>query len=190
LKLGVIPPGTKLTPRPAEIPAWDSLTPEQKRVEARLMEAFAAYTAQTDYEVGRVLDALDETGITNNTLGLWEIGDNGASIEGTLNGAFNEFTALAGIPEDPSYLLKHIDEIGGPNAYNHIPVGWAWACNTPFQWGKQVASRGCDWPSGESNSWSIQLLVHLDTRVMVSKIFATKCDAACLRVPDITASWR
>jgi arylsulfatase A-like enzyme len=140
LKLGVIPPDTKLTPRPAEIPAWDSLTPDQKRVESRLMEAFAAYTAQTDYEVGRVLDALDETGITNNTLVLWEIGDNGASIEGTLNGAFNEFTALAGIPEDPSYLLKHIDEIGGPNAYNHIPVGWAWACNTPFQWGKQVAS--------------------------------------------------
>jgi arylsulfatase A-like enzyme len=140
LKLGVIPPDTKLTPRPAEIPAWDSLSPDRKRVASRLMEAFAAYTAQTDYEVGRVLDALDETGITKDTLVLWEIGDNGASIEGTLNGAFNEFTALAGIPEDPAYLIKHIDEIGGPNAYNHIPVGWAWAANTPFQWGKQVAS--------------------------------------------------
>jgi arylsulfatase A-like enzyme len=140
LKLGVIPPDTKLTPRPAEIPAWDSLSPERKRVASRLMEAFAAFTAQTDYEVGRVLDALDETGITKDTLVLWEVGDNGASIEGTLNGAYNEFTALAGIPEDPAYLLKHIDEIGGPNAYNHIPVGWAWAANTPFQWGKQVAS--------------------------------------------------
>jgi len=140
LKLGVIPPDTKLTPRPAEIPAWDSLSPERKRVASRLMEAFAAYTAQTDYEVGRVLDALDETGITKDTLVLWEIGDNGASIEGTLNGAYNEFTALAGVPEDPAYLIKHIDEIGGPNSYNHIPVGWAWACNTPFQWGKQVAS--------------------------------------------------
>jgi arylsulfatase A-like enzyme len=78
--------------------------------------------------------------VTKDTLVLWEIGDNGASIEGTLNGAYNEFTALAGIQEDPAYLLKHIDEIGGPTAYNHIPVGWAWACNTPFQWGKQVAS--------------------------------------------------
>jgi arylsulfatase A-like enzyme len=140
LKLGVIAPDTKLTPRPAEIPAWDSLTPDRKRVASRLMEAFAAFTAQTDYSVGRVLDALDETGITKDTLVLWEIGDNGASIEGTLYGAFNEFTALAGIPEDPAYLLKHIDEIGGPTAYNHIPVGWAWACNAPFQWGKQVAS--------------------------------------------------
>jgi arylsulfatase A-like enzyme len=140
LKLGVIPPSTKLTPRPAEIPAWDSLTPDQKRVASRLMEAFAAYTAQTDYEVGRVLDALDETGITKDTLILWEIGDNGASLEGTLYGAFNEFTGLAGVPEDPAYLIKHIDEIGGPTSYNHIPVGWAWACNTPFQWGKQVAS--------------------------------------------------
>ena len=140
LKLGVIPPDTKLTPRPAEIPAWDSLTPDQKRVASRLMETFAAYTAQTDYEVGRVLDALDETGITKDTLVLWEIGDNGASLEGTLYGAFNEFTGLAGVPEDPAYLIKHIDEIGGPTSYNHIPVGWAWACNTPFQWGKQVAS--------------------------------------------------
>jgi len=140
LKLGVIPPDTKLTPRPAEIPAWDSLTPGQKRVASRLMEAFAAYTAQTDYEVGRVLDALDETGITKDTLVLWEIGDNGASLEGTLYGAFNEFTGLAGVAEDPAYLIKHIDEIGGPTSYNHIPVGWAWACNTPFQWGKQVAS--------------------------------------------------
>jgi len=140
LKLGVIPADTKLTPRPAEIPAWDSLTPDQKRVASRLMETFAAYTAQTDYEVGRVLDALDETGITKDTLVLWEIGDNGASLEGTLYGAFNEFTGLAGVPEDPAYLIKHIDEIGGPTSYNHIPVGWAWACNTPFQWGKQVAS--------------------------------------------------
>lgn len=73
----MIPPDTKLTPRPTEIPAWDSLSPDRKRVASRLMEAFAAYTAQTDYEVGRVLDALDETGITKDTLVLWEIGDNG-----------------------------------------------------------------------------------------------------------------
>jgi arylsulfatase A-like enzyme len=140
LKLGVIPPDTKLTPRPAEIPAWDSLSPERKRVASRLMETFAAYTAQTDYEVGRVLDALDEMGVTKDTLILWEIGDNGASLEGTLNGSFNEMASLNGASEDVAYLLKHIDEIGGPTASNHIPVGWAWACNTPFQWGKQVAS--------------------------------------------------
>ncbi|MGZ5043534.1 MAG: arylsulfatase [Methylobacter sp.] len=140
LKLGVIPPNTKLTPRPKEIPAYDSLTPDQKRVAARLMEAFAAYTAQTDYEVGRVLDAVEQTGQLNNTLVFWIVGDNGASMEGTPYGAFNEMAAIGGIPEDPSLLVQHLDEIGGPNAYNHYPVGWAWAMNTPFQWGKQIAS--------------------------------------------------
>jgi arylsulfatase A-like enzyme len=140
LKLGVIPPDTKLTPRPAEILAWDSLTPDQKKVEARLMEVFAAFTAQTDHEVGRVIDSLKATGQYDNTLILWEIGDNGASMEGTLNGVFNEMASLNGQTEDTSYILQHIDEIGGPKSYNHIPVGWAWAMNTPFQWGKQVAS--------------------------------------------------
>jgi arylsulfatase len=140
LKLGVIPSGTKLTPRPKEIPAWDSLSPDEKRVAARLMEVFAAYTAQTDHEVGRVLDALEEIGQLRNTLVLWEIGDNGASMEGTLSGAFNELATLQGIPEDTAFLLAHLDELGSAKASNHIPVGWAWAVNTPFQWGKQVAS--------------------------------------------------
>jgi arylsulfatase len=140
LKLGVIPPDTKLTPRPKEIPAYDSLTPDQKRVAARLMEAFAAYTAQTDYEVGRVLDALEQVGQLHDTLIFWIIGDNGASMEGTIYGSFNEMAALGGEPGDPAEILKRLDDIGGPNAYNHYPVGWAWAMNTPFQWGKQVAS--------------------------------------------------
>ena len=140
LALGVIPPETKLTPRPKEIPAYDSLTPDQKRIAARLMEAFAAYTAQTDYEVGRILDTLEQIGQLNNTLIFWIIGDNGASMEGTPYGCFNEMAALGGIPDDVGFTLRHLDEIGGPNAYNHYPVGWAWAMNTPFQWGKQVAS--------------------------------------------------
>ncbi|MBZ5697450.1 MAG: arylsulfatase [Acidobacteriia bacterium] len=140
LKIGVVPPNTKLTPRPKEIPAYDSLTPDQKRVAARLMEAFAGFTAQTDYEVGRVLDALEQIGQLHNTLIFWIIGDNGASMEGTPYGCFNESAALGGIPEDPAYIVQHLDEIGGPNAYNHYPVGWAWAMNTPFQWGKQIAS--------------------------------------------------
>jgi len=87
------------------------------------MEAFAAYTAQTDYEVGRVLNAVRNTRQLDNTLVIWEIGDNGASMEGTLNGVFNEMSSLNGVPEDTSYVVKHIDEIGGPNAYNHFPVG-------------------------------------------------------------------
>ncbi len=140
LRLGVIPKDTKLTPRPKEIPAYDSLTADQKLIAARLMEAFAAYTAQTDYEIGRILDALGQTGQLDNTLVLCIIGDNGASMEGTPYGAFNEMASIGGFPEDPAFLLQHLDEIGGPKAYNHYPVGWAWAMNTPFQWGKQVAS--------------------------------------------------
>jgi len=140
LKLGVIPPNTKLTPRPKEIPAWDSLSSDAQRVAERLMEIFAAYTAQTDYEVGRVLDALEEIGQLHNTLVFWEIGDNGASMEGTLSGCFNELATLQGISEDPAFLIQHIDELGSAKASNHIPVGWAWAANTPLQWGKQVAS--------------------------------------------------
>jgi arylsulfatase len=140
LALGVIPPDTKLTPRPKEIPAWDSLSPDAQRVAERLMEVFAAYTAETDYEVGRVLDAVEEVGQLHNTLIFWEVGDNGASMEGTLSGCFNEIATLEGVSEDPAFLLKHINDLGGPKASNHIPVGWAWAVNTPFQWGKQVAS--------------------------------------------------
>jgi arylsulfatase len=136
----VIPHDTKLTPRPEEIPAYDSLTADQKKVAARLMETFAAYTAQTDYEVGRLLDTLEEIGQADNTLVLWMIGDNGASMEGGVHGSFNEMTCLVGVTEDPAVLLTKLDEIGGPTAYNHYPVGWAWAMNTPFQWGKQVAS--------------------------------------------------
>ena len=140
LKLGVIPQDTKLTPRPDEIPAYDSLTPDQKTVAARLMETFAGYTAQTDHEVGRLLDTLEEIGQVDNTLVIWMIGDNGASMEGGLQGAFNEMVTLTGLSEDPKTLISKLDEIGGPSAYNHYPVGWAWAMNTPFQWGKQIAS--------------------------------------------------
>src|SRR5262249_25055838 len=136
----VIPADTKLTPRPTEIPAWDSLSADQKRIAARLMETFAAYTAQTDFQVGRILDAIEAIGQTDNTLIFWEIGDNGASMEGTLYGVFNEMVSINGQEEDPNYILAHLDEIGGPKAYNHFPVGWAWAMDTPFQWGKQIAS--------------------------------------------------
>jgi arylsulfatase A-like enzyme len=140
LKMGIIPPDTKLTPRPKEIPAWDSLTPDEKKVAARLMEAFAAMTAQTDYEAGRLIDSIRDIGQLDNTLIMFEVGDNGASMEGTLYGVFNEMVSLNGQKEDTSYIIQHLDEIGGPQSYTHFPVGWAWAMNTPFQWGKQVAS--------------------------------------------------
>jgi arylsulfatase A-like enzyme len=139
-KLGVIPQEAELTPRPPEIPAWDSLTPEQKRAASRLVETFAGYTAQTDYEVGRILNCLEQLGQLDNTLIFYEVGDNGASPEGGLNGVFNEMAILNGVGEDPKYLYEHLDEVGGPKAYNHYPVGWAWAMDTPFQWTKEISS--------------------------------------------------
>jgi arylsulfatase len=139
-KLGVIPTDAQLTPRPKEIPAWDSLSAEEKQIACRLMETFAGYTAQTDYEVGRLIDTLKQIGQLDNTLVFYEIGDNGASAEGGLSGVFNEMAILNGVKEDPSYLIGHLDEIGGPKAYNHFPVGWAWAMDTPFQWTKQISS--------------------------------------------------
>src|SRR5262249_8548835 len=139
-KLGVIPPDAKLTPRPKEIPSWESLSPEEKRIASRLMETFAGYTAQTDWEIGRIIDSLKQIGQLDNTLVFYEMGDNGASGEGSLKGVFNEMSVLNGVSENPAYLISHLDEIGGPKAYNHYPVGWAWAMDTPFQWTKQVSS--------------------------------------------------
>ena len=187
LKLGIIPPETKLTPRPAEIPAWNSLSPDAQKVAERLMEVFAAYTAQTDYEVGRVLDALEEVGQLHNTLIFWEVGDNGASMEGTLGGAFNELGTLQGIQEDLAFLNRHIDELGSAKASNHIPVGWAWAVNAPFQWGKQVASHFggtrnplvIAWPDRIKNAGGIRTQFH-----HVIDISPTILEAAHIPQPD------
>lgn len=139
-KLGVIPANAKLTPRPAPIPAWDSLSPERKNVSSRLMEIYAGFLAQTDYEIGRLVDSIQQIGQWNNTLFVCIIGDNGASAEGSPTGVLNEMSVLNGVPEDPSIALQHFDELGTTKAYNHYPAGFAWACDTPFQWAKQIAS--------------------------------------------------
>lgn len=157
LKAGIIPAGTKLTPRPAQIPAWDSMTPERKVIAARLMETYAGFLAQTDYEVGRLIDALKESGHWENTLFFYIVGDNGASGEGGPNGVFNEMSILNGAPEDPAFIAKNLDKIGGPEADNHIPVGFAWAMNTPFQWTKQVPSHFGGTRNGMVVSWPARI---------------------------------
>lgn len=140
IEMGVVPPGTKLTERPAEIPAWDSQTPDQQKLFARQMEVFAAFAEHTDHEVGRLVNALDEIGELDNTLFLYVIGDNGSSAEGGPEGTYNEMMALNGIIGEASQMMDHIDEWGGPNTFPHFAIGWAHATNTPFQWTKQVAS--------------------------------------------------
>jgi len=138
-KLGVVPADTKLTPRPASLPAWDSLNADQKRLYARMMEIFAGFGAQIDYEMGRVLDAAAALPDADNTLVIYIMGDNGASAEGGLDGETNEIAAFNGVLETWQSDLKHIDELGGPKYYNHFPAGWAWAMDSPLQWTKQVA---------------------------------------------------
>ncbi|MCY2967904.1 MAG: arylsulfatase, partial [Planctomycetota bacterium] len=140
LELGIIPPGTKLTPRPKEIPAWDTLSAESKKVYFRLMENYAAFMAHTDHHIGRLIDSLEASGELDNTLVLTIIGDNGASAEGGLEGTFSELASLLGIQLGLASTLDHIDEIGDPSSEPHVPVGWAWAMCSPFQWTKQVAS--------------------------------------------------
>lgn len=140
-RLGVVPANTELTARPKEIPAWDSLTAEQKKVFARMMEVYAGVLSHADHEIGRVLDAVGDMGELDNTVVFYIMGDNGASGEGTLQGTTNEVgTAANGVEESMKYLASMMDELGGPLTYNHYPVGWAHAMDSPFQWTKQVAS--------------------------------------------------
>lgn len=139
--LGVIPENTQLTQRSDGIPAWDTLSADQKKVYARFMEVYAAALSYADYNIGRVLDAVEKTGELDNTIIIYIMGDNGASAEGTVNGTTNEIaTAANGVTEDITYLLSQYDKIGGPETYNHYSYAWAHAMNTPFQWTKQVAS--------------------------------------------------
>ena len=154
-KLGVIPADCQLTARHAEIPAWDAMPEDMKPVLRRQMEVYAGFMEFTDFHVGRMLDGLKKLGILDDTLVYYIIGDNGASAEGTLNGAYNEmanFNGLAAL-ETPKFLMDRLDKLGGPESYNHYAVGWAHAMNTPYQWTKQVASHWGGTRNGTIVSW-------------------------------------
>lgn len=155
-ELRVIPATAELTKRHKEIPAWDDMPAELKPVLSRQMEIYAGFMEQTDYEVGRVVDAIDDLGVLADTLIYYIIGDNGASAEGTPNGCFNEMTTLNGLPgiETTEFLLSKIDDFGTPNAYNHYAVGWAHALCTPYQWTKQIASHWGGTRNGTIVHWA------------------------------------
>jgi arylsulfatase len=145
-KLGIVPQNTELTPRPDAFPAWDSLDDTAKKLYARQMEVYAGFQENADWNVGRLLDAIEEMGDLDNTLIIFIWGDNGASLEGTTTGSFNEMTFLNGLILDPAQQVELIEKYGGLDALGgdhtapHIAAAWAHACNTPFQWGKQTAS--------------------------------------------------
>ena len=183
---GLVPADTELTDRPPGVQGWDELSDDQRLVGARLMETYAGFAEHTDHHTGRLIDALDEIGVLDDTMVIYIAGDNGASAEGGLDGTFNELKALNGIPETVEEILPHLDEIGSPTAFNHYPVGWAHAMNTPYQWTKQVASHFggtrngtvIHWPNGIDAKGEVREQFH-----HVIDIVPTMLEAAGLPQP-------
>ena len=184
----MIPQDAELTKRHDEIPAWDDMPDELKPVLVRQMEVYAGFLEHTDHQVGRLVDALGDLDILEDTLIYYIIGDNGASAEGTINGTFNELISLNGAAdlETVEFMASHIDEFRTPDAYNHFAVGWAHAMDTPYQWTKQVASHWggtrngtiVHWPNGFSSRDEVRTQFH-----HVIDVAATVLDAAGLPEP-------
>jgi arylsulfatase len=187
-ELGVVPEDAELTARPAEISAWDETPDAMKPILARQMEVYAGFLEHTDHHVGRLLDALGDLEILDDTLIYLIVGDNGASAEGTPNGCFNELVVLNGAAalETVAFMTSRIDDFGTPKAYNHYAVGWAHAMDTPFQWTKQVASHWggtrngaiVHWPKGFAASGEVRSQFH-----HIIDVAATILDAAGLPEP-------
>lgn len=187
-QLGVVPEDAVLTTRHDEIPAWDEMSDVLKPVLARQMEIYAGFMEQTDHEVGRLIDAIDDLGVLDDTLVFYIIGDNGASAEGTINGCFNEMPVLNGMPdiETEEFLLSKIGDFGTPKAYNHYAVGWAHAMCAPYQWTKQIASHWggtrngtiVHWPNGLGDEGGVRNQFH-----HVIDVVPTILEAAGLPAP-------
>jgi len=157
-QLGVIPENTKLTAWPDSLPKWETLSADQKKMYARQAEVYAGYTAYSDHEIGRVIQAVEDIGKLDNTLIIYIDGDNGTSPEGTLSGTYNQWRAYNGILNDPiAEQLKYYDAWGSATTYPHMAVGWAWAFDTPFQYTKQVASHFGGTRQGTCISWPAKI---------------------------------
>ena len=191
--LGIVPADTKLVPLAPGIPAWSSLTGEQKKVYARMMEVYAGFLEQTDHNAGRVIEAIEEAGELDNTLVLYIVGDNGASAEGSAQGLLNEMTFFNGVKEDLTKVLERVDEIGSWQTYNHYPIGWAHAMCTPFQWTKQIASHYggtrnglvVSWPKGIADQGTIRTQWH-----HVIDIVPTIYEACGVTPPEVVSGIR
>ncbi|HZJ44357.1 MAG TPA: arylsulfatase [Pyrinomonadaceae bacterium] len=138
IKLGVVPEGTKLAPKPAAIKDWNTLSADEKKLYARQMEVFAGFGEYADTEIGRLIDAIGDTGQLDNTLIFYIVGDNGTSAEGGMSGLYNEMTYFNGQLESVGEILKHYDNLGDATTYPHFAAGWAVAGDSPFAWTKQV----------------------------------------------------
>lgn len=189
-KLGIIPADTQLTARDPSIPAWDSLTPERKKIAIRLMEVYAGFMAQTDYEIGRLEQGFKDMGVWDNTLFIYIVGDNGGAPAGGLDGVFNEISALNGVVEDQDVILKRLADIGGPKANNEYPVGFSWAMGTPFKFTKQWASHFGGTRNPMLISWPNKLKKTGEMRsqfLHVTDIMPTILEAAGVPAPKTVA---
>jgi arylsulfatase A-like enzyme len=187
-ELGVIPEDAELSARPEEIPSWDEMPDELKPVLARQMEVFAGFLEHTDHHIGRVIDALEELEVLDDTLIYYIVGDNGASGEGTPNGTFNELMSLNGAAalETPEFMAERIDKFGTPEAYNHYAVGWAHAMDTPYQWTKQVASHWGGTRNGTIVHWPAGIKSKGEVRAQFSHVIdvaSTVLDVAGIPAP-------
>jgi arylsulfatase len=154
--MGIVPANARISPRPAAMPAWDSLTADQKRLYARMMEVGAAQLAHMDAQFGRVIDTLRRSGQLDNTLIIFIQGDNGASLE-TYQGSTNESRGFLNMWEDDSEMMGKLSVLGSAATAGQYPVGWAWAMNTPYPWGKQVASHLGGLRDGMVVSWPARI---------------------------------
>lgn len=187
-ELGVVPADAKLTPRPAGLPAWDSLNADQKRLYSRMMEVFAGYGSHVDHEMGRILDAVATLPDADNTLIIYIVGDNGSSAEGGIEGSINENAFFNGVSETWQENIKVIDELGGPKHFNHFPSAWAWAMNTPFKWTKQIASHFGGTRNPMIVSWPAKITDKGGLRSQfshVTDIAPTLLEVAGVKAPDI-----
>ena len=153
-RLGIMPADAKLTPWPKDLPEWDTLSFEQKKLYIKQADVYGAYLAYTDHEIGRVIQAVDDLGELDNTLIIYISGDNGASAEGMLNGTPNEFTTFNGVSVPVKDQFLWYPFWGSDRTFPHYAAGWAWAMDTPFKWVKQVASHRGGTGNGMAMSWA------------------------------------
>jgi len=183
-KLGVIPADAELTPRPPELPAWDSFSPDQKKLMARLMEAYAGFLAHTDYEIGRIVRAVRADPHGDNTLVLFIAGDNGASAEGGFTGY--ELSSRLTLEE----RLPKLEEMGGvvSKGSTLYASGWAYALSSPFQWAKRIASHYGGTTAPLVVSWPARIKDHGGLRTQFSHlndIAATVYEGAGIAAPEV-----
>ena len=156
-KLGVIPANAQLTPWPNDLPKWDTLHADSKKLFARQAEVYAAYVAYTDNEIGRVIQAVDDLGKLDNTLVIYIEGDNGTSAEGSTVGTPFDLAAIEGINVPVKEQLKYYDVWGSDKTQPHMSVAWSWAFDTPFKWTKQVASHFGGTRQGMAMAWPARI---------------------------------